>query len=410
MADFKIPLNIPDVEILAHDTTETHDIVLTIKSTCRGVNCHRCGKWTEKRHGYDDPILIRHLPVLGRRVYLKISLARYDCDCGGGTTTTEKLSWRNKRSSYTKAYEKHVLMEVVNSTIEDVCIKEGLNYQSVLGVIDRNTGSQIDWRKVEKIDELGLDEIALRKGHKNFVVIVSARVNGAIQLLGVLKDRKKETVKAFLREIPEDLVKDILVVCCDMYDGFINAVKEVLGKVKITIDRFHVTKNYRSSIEKLRRCELKRLKKTLPKKEYEKLNGAMWALRKAKENLTDKDRKVLEILFTYSPDLKVVYNFQCELTDIFNMKISKDEATIQILNWINRVRDSGLTHFNSFIQTLENLWDEILNYFEGRYSSGFVEGLNNKIKVLKRRCYGIFNLKHLFQRITLDLKGYKAFV
>lgn len=240
-------------------------------------------------------------------------------------------------------------------------------------------------------------------------MIVSARVNGEIQLLGVLKDRKKETVKAFLREIPEELAKDIFVVCCDMYDGFINAVKEALGKVKITIDRFHVTKNYRSSIEKLRRCELKRLKKALPKKEYEKLNGAMWALRKAKENLTDKDRKVLEVLFTYSPDLKTVYDFQCELTDIFNLKISKDEARIQILNWINRVRGSGLKDFNSFIQTLENLWDEILNYFEGRYSSGFVEGLNNKIKVLKRRCYGIFNLNHLFQRITLDLKGYEAF-
>lgn len=409
MVEFKIPLNIPDVEIITNEMTQSDDIVLTIKSTMKGVHCHRCGEWIDKIHGYDDPILIRHLPVLGNRVYLKISLTRYHCDCDGGTTTTERLSWRNKKSQYTKAYEKHVLLEVVNSTVEDVCIKEGLNYKSVLGIIDRNIGSQVNWDEIEEIDELGLDEIALRKGHKNFVVIVSARVKGKIILLGVLKDRKKETVKEFLHSIPDRLVDTINVACCDMYDGFINAVKEVLGKVKITIDRFHVTKHYRKSIDKLRKKELKRLKKLLTVDEYKQLKGAMWALRKDRKNLTEQDQMVLNILFSYSPSLKLVYDFQNELTDIFDMNISKEEAIEKIKDWINCIRVSKTNDFDPFIQTLENSWDEILNYFDGRSNSGFVEGLNNKIKVLKRRCYGIFNLKHLFQRISLDLKGYEAF-
>jgi|688.fasta_scaffold1318022_1 transposase len=100
MAEFKIPLNIPDVEIIANEITQSEDIILTIKSTLRGVHCHKCGKWIDKIHGYDEPILGRHLPVLGNQVYLKISLARYHCDCDGKTTTTEKLSWRNKKSIY----------------------------------------------------------------------------------------------------------------------------------------------------------------------------------------------------------------------------------------------------------------------------------------------------------------------
>lgn len=410
MAEFKIPLNISDVEIIANEIIQSDDVVLTIKSTRKGVHCHKCGKWVNKIHGYDDPILIRHLPVLGNRVYLKISLTRYHCDCDGGTTTTEKLSWRNKKSPYTKSYEKHVLLEVVNSTIEDVCIKEGLSYKLALGIIDRNIGSQIEWDTIEEIDELGLDEIALRKGHKNFVVIVSARVNGKITLLGVLKDRKKATVKEFLRTIPDRLVTTINVACCDMYEGFINAVKEVLLGVKITIDRFHVTKHYRKSIEKLRKKELKRLKKSLTDGEYKQLKGVMWILRKNNKNLTKQDQSVLNILFSYSASLKLVYDFQTELTDIFNMNICKQAAIEKINNWIKRIRVSQITDFDPFIKTLENLWDEILNYFDGRSNSGFVEGLNNKIKVLKRRCYGIFNLKHLFQRISLDLKGYEAFV
>ena len=77
--------------------------------------------------------------------------------------------------------------------------------------------------------------------------------------------------------------------------------------------------------------------------------------------------------------------------------------------WIRRVRASKLTCFDKFIGTLENWWNEITNYFHVRDSSGFVEGLNNKIKVLKRRCYGIYNLEHLFQRIFLDLAGYRLF-
>lgn len=409
MAEFKIPLNIPDVEIITSEITQAEDVVLAIKSTVKGVHCHKCNKWVDKIHGYDEPILIRHLPVLGNRVYLKISLTRYCCDCNGGTTTTEKLSWRDKKSAYTKDYEKHVLLEVVNSTIEDVCMKEGLNYKSVLGVIDRNIGSGINWNEVKEIDELGLDEISLRKGHKNFVVIVSARVNGKITLLGVLKDRKKETVKEFLRTIPPRLIETIKVACCDMYDGFVNAVKEVLINVKVVIDRFHVAKHYRKSIDTLRKKELKRLKRLLTDDEYKELKGAMWALRKDRKKLTEQEQSVLNSLFSHSESLKLVYDFQNELTDIFEEDISKDEAEEKIRGWVKRIRENEITHFDQFIKTLENSWDEILNYFDGYSTSGFVEGLNNKIKVLKRRCYGIFNLKHLFQRISLDLKGYEAF-
>ena len=73
------------------------------------------------------------------------------------------------------------------------------------------------------------------------------------------------------------------------------------------------------------------------------------------------------------------------------------------------MRASGLQCYERFLQTLDTWRDEITTYFLNRHNSGFVEGLNNKIKVLKRRCYGIFNLPHLFQRLFLDLAGYRLF-
>ena len=149
---------------------------------------------------------------------------------------------------------------------------------------------------------IGIDEIALKKGHKDFVTIVTMRVGGKTRILAVLKDRKKDTVKKFLLSIPKQLRKTITAVCSDMYDGFINAAKEVLGKkVKIIIDRFHVAKLYRKSLDTLRKSEMKRLKNILSKEKYTKLKNVMWILRKDNNRLTDEEVETLQFLFMHSP-------------------------------------------------------------------------------------------------------------
>ena len=97
------------------------------------------------------------------------------------------------------------------------------------------------------------------------------------------------------------------------------------------------------------------------------------------------------------------------MTSIFDAPRSKDAAIQQLTAWQQEVRARGLSCYDGFLHTLEKWKEEIANYFLARQKSGFVEGLNNKIKVLKRRCYGIFNLSHLFQRLFLDLEGYQRF-
>ena len=90
-----------------------------------------------------------------------------------------------------------------------------------------------------------------------------------------------------------------------------------------------------------------------------------------------------------------------------SMTTYKNDAKRALRAWETRVRDSGLTCFDNFLKTLHRHWEAITNYFVDLLTSGFVEGLNNKLKVLKRRCYGISNLDHFFQRIFLDLEGYR---
>jgi transposase len=98
-----------------------------------------------------------------------------------------------------------------------------------------------------------------------------------------------------------------------------------------------------------------------------------------------------------------------KLTAIFDQDLPKAVGQRKIRNWIEWVKQSGLKCFDQFLKTLERWWEEITNYFQDRANSGFVEGLNNKLKVLKQRCYGILNRDHLFQRICLDLEGYRLF-
>jgi len=408
---FEIPLDIPDVTIEKVETDRHGGFVITVKSAVEGTYCHKCGKKITKVYGYDREITLRHLSILGRKTFIRLRPVRYQCpSCDGKPTTTQQLSWYNPRSSYTKSYEEHILFGMVNSTIQDVCMKEDMGYEAIMGILDRHIQSEVEWDQFSRLDVLGLDEISLKKGHRDFVTIVTGRIDTQTVILGVLSDRQKATVKAFLSRMPQKLRKTIKAVCSDMYDGFIYAAKEVFGtKVKIVIDRFHVAKLYRKGLDTLRKQELRRLKTELSAEDYKHLQGVMWALRKKEEERTDEEKDRLERLFGYSPQLKIAYNLCNALTDIFDKNMRKRRAKFTLKNWMKRVQDSTVHCFDTFVKTLEKWIDEIANYFLERQTSGFVEGLNNKIKVIKRRCYGILNVTHLFQRIYLDLSGYALF-
>jgi transposase len=410
-AQITVPLDIPDVRVLSTEINKVGDLIITIESTKESTNCRRCGREIRKRHGYDEWTVIRHLPVFGRPSYLRYRPRRYPCmECEDHPTTTQRLDGRDGNSPQSKVYDDHLLLQLVNSTIEAVHIKERVAYDCVLGALERRIEASVDWGQYAALGVLGLDEIALKKGHGNCVVIVTARLaEGRLVILAVLPNREKDSVLEFLRSIPERLKQSVHTVCCDMYEGFTEAVREVLSEAQIVIDRFHVAKAYRDGLDDLRKQELGRLKKELPEVEYKQLKGSLWALRKKPTDLTIEERRRLRLLFRCSPKLKQAYGLQQQLTAIFDQHSSPTSAKIRIRAWIKPITASELHCFDKFINTLEHWWNDIINFFVNRDTSGFVEGLNNKLKVLKHRCYGLFYLKHFFQRIFLDLEGYRLF-
>ena len=406
-----IPLDLPNIRVLETEITAEGNFIITVETTINGTRCCKCGNFTAEFHGLDAWIQIRHLPILDCKLYLRLRPKRYRCpDCEGRPTTTQKLEWREDSSPHTTAFDDYLLKSLINSTVEDVSRKADIGYDSVEGAIDRRVAKQVKWNEYESLDTVGIDEISRRKGQRDFIVIVTARLaNGEVKVVGVLPDKKKQTIKHFLHSIPVRLKKTIKSVCTDLYDGFINASKEEIPAARRVADRFHVAKAYGEGVDKLRKKETRRLKRELSTKEYEKIKGAMWAFRRRRAELSEEEQELLERMFSYSPELKRAYELREELTGIFDQEITKEEARQEIGLWQARVRESGVKGFEKFIVTLNNWMEEITNYFVARESSGFLEGVNNKIKVLKRRCYGIFNLSRLYQRLFLDFEGYDRF-
>jgi len=410
-AEITIPLDIPDVRVLETSLNVRGEIIITIESTKAGTQCRKCGKWITKLHGRDEWVTIRHLPAFGRPTYLRYRPNRYQCqDCEGHATTTQRLEWHDANSPHSFSYDNHILLQLVNSTVEDVSLKEGLSYESMAGALERRIEASVNWAGIAEIKTLGLDEIALKKGHRDYITLVTGRLcDGEIVILGVLPGHEKAEVIEFLRLIPPRIVQTVESVCCDLWEAYTEAVREELPTARIVADRFHVAKHYRHAADEVRKQELHRLKKELSKEEYQKLNGSFRAFRRNAKDLNKEERKVLRRFFEHSASAKQAYILREQLTVIFDMNLSKEQAQSKILHWVQKVQKSGLHCFDNFLKLLNSWWEEITNYFIQRENSGFVEGFNNKVKILKRRCYGIFNLKHLFQRIYLDLHGYRLF-
>ncbi len=179
-AKITIALDLPKVTVLAVEVSE-RGYTLSVESTQQGTRCGRCGRKIQVFHGYNDWVEVRHLPILDRAVSIRYRPKRYECPyCEGGPTTTQTVSWHTPGSGMTKADEQYVLKALMHSTIEDVSVKDRLSYDRVLGVMERCVAAQVDWTAFKRLEVLGIDELAVKKGQRDYAVILSARfANGA---------------------------------------------------------------------------------------------------------------------------------------------------------------------------------------------------------------------------------------
>ena len=229
------------------------------------------------------------------------------------------------------------------------------------------------------------DEISLHRGHGKFVLVISAPEIGLV--LDVLSDRSKETLEKWLDERGKEWCAVIQVACSDMWDAYQEVAAKKLPNAIRTVDRFHVMKNLNEALTKARRA----IQKDADEHTKEVLKGCRWLLVKNKENLKAEELQKLQSMLAASPELKACYEFKESFRNLFNQNLDYQGAEERLLEWVARVEASQFKSLQVFVKTLRNWWQQILNYFVGRHTNGFAEGVNLKIKMLNRRGYGYRN-------------------
>ena len=235
---------------------------------------------------------------------------------------------------------------------------------------------------------LCLDEVASRKGHGHYSLIISAPELGVV--LDVLKDRKKETLLAWFDQRGPDWCAAVKVCCADMWDAYHEAAQAKLPNACQVVDRFHVMKNLNDALTKARRL----IQKQADPATQEALKGCRWLLVKHRANLTTDELAQLETVLQASAALKQCYDLKEAFRKWFDTALTRTGAAEQLTEWLAQVQASGAKALQAFTKTLANWRERILNYFDGRHSNGFAEGVNLKIKLINRRGFGYRNFEN----------------
>ena len=193
-AQLTIPLDIPEVDIISTKTQRSGQIYIEVESWSETIQCRICGQEIKASYGHGQEITLRHLPILNYETYIRIHPKRGQCKkCLHEPTTTQRLSWYEQRSPHTADYDGYLMKLLIGSTVEDVSLKENIGYDAVLGTLKRRVPLKVDWDSIAELGTVGIDEIAMKKGHKDFVAILTARQDdGTLIVLAVLDDRKKK--------------------------------------------------------------------------------------------------------------------------------------------------------------------------------------------------------------------------
>lgn len=232
---------------------------------------------------------------------------------------------------------------------------------------------------------MSLDEFSKEKGKRQFVTVVSDLEQAS--LLEVIDSHKSEEIIEVLKAQPLDIRENVKEVSVDMWGGFQKVIQEVFPNALIVIDRFHVMKLVNKALNKIRLLvELKGLK-----------NRCL--LLKNAENLTDEEKEDLRELFIQSPCLSIAYELKEELRTIYETSTTVKMGLRKLEKWLIYAR----YFFGQTAETLRKYIQEICHYFVSRTTSGVMEGLNTKIKLIIRQSYGFKTFESLREKLLACL-------
>jgi transposase len=278
--------------------------------------------------------------------------------------------------------------------LQYVVVRENLCWQTVNRIVQTYAKAPINPKQAfAKVRRIGIDEIALKKGHKSYVAVIVDLDTG--QVLDLLEDRTKQALIAYFKAKGAAFCSQIELFCSDLWEGYLNTAKEVFPNAVLVADRFHFFSRLQASVDQCRRYLRRKYAKA------DELKQLKWLLLKNPDQLTGQESHQLAQLFAHSEYelLKATYEAKNRFRAILESDLSLEQARQQLDEWAAEIEGSGNRFLSAFVKFYRSWKSYILNYFLGRYTTGLIEGINNKIKSIKRRAFGFTNFDNFKLRV-----------
>jgi transposase len=323
------------------------------------------------------------VPVWGILVFLAYRMRRVNCKgCG---VTVEMVPWGDGKNRLTTTYRWFLSTWAKRLSWSEVATIFRTSWDSVCRAVEHAVEWGLAHRDLSKLSALGVDEIAWSRGH-SYLTLVYDIGEETRRLLAVAEERTETSLRSCLESLGETACKQVRYVCSDMWKPYLNVIAERLGEAVHVLDRFHVMQKFGKALDEIRAEEAKRLQRD----GYEPvLKRSRWCFLKRPENLTDKQTVKLSELLRYNLRTVRAYLQREEFQRLWEYT-SPAWAGKFLDEWTGRVMRSRLEPMKKVARTMRSHRPLILNWFRARglVSSGAVEGLNNKVKLVTRKSYG----------------------
>ncbi|MGF7135858.1 transposase [Paraburkholderia sp. EB58] len=362
-----------------------------------------CSCCNERASGYDT-LGERHfefIPIWGFAVILLYSMRRVDCRrCG---VKVEMVPWAIGKHTLTKAYMLFLAQWARKLSWKETALSFRTSWEKVFNAVEWVVDWELNHRELGTIRAFGVDEIQYGRGHQYLTLVYQIEA-GCTRLLWVGQERTKESFAKFFAMIGKPLCEKVEFVCSDMWKPYLEMIARHCPNALNILDRFHIVAKMNKAIDEVRADEARRMTRD----GYEPvLKKSRWCLLARRENLTGKQRVRLRDLLQYNLRSVRAYLLKEEFQQLWDY-ISPVWAGKFLDQWCKQVMRSRIEPMKKFARTVRSHRELILNYFRARkqFSSGVIEGLNNKAKVTMRKAYGFRTFRSQKSRSIMHLASF----
>jgi transposase len=327
------------------------------------------------------------------RIYLEFEVRRLACrDCG--KVKRERLAFLADNPFYTKRFAHYVGRRCRQASIKDVAAELKLDWHAVKELDKQYMAAQLAKAGTPGPKVIGIDEISIRKGHTYRIVVSDLLRERPIWFGG--QDRSQASMDEFYAWLGEKKRHGIRLAVMDMWKPFRNAAQAHAPQAAVLFDKFHIMRHLNEALDQVRKSEYARLSG----KQRRYIKGQKYTLLSRQANLTLEARAGLKSLLAANKRLNTAYLLKESFGQLWSYE-REAWARRFFENWCASLKWQRLKPYEKFAKMIERHWDGIAAYckLENKVSLGFVEGLNNKIRVIQRRAYGLRDEEYLRLKI-----------